>query len=94
MELDFSQMLAGTDKGALAGEGAEATEGATPEIAETLSTLDPKDILQYLIDQGKLAPETTLIDEASAELPPEGEVPPAEGALPPAGGDLSFEGMV
>jgi len=91
MDLDFSQMLAG--EGELPAEGAE-TMGAAPEVAEQLSALEPKDILQYLIDQGLLAPETTLLTEA--EVPAEGEAVPAEplSEPAPAGGDMSFEGMV
>lgn len=92
MDLDFSQMLAG--EGELPAEGAE-TMGAAPEVAEQLSALEPKDILQYLIDQGLLAPETTLLTEAEV-TPEEGALPPAEplSEPAPAGGDMSFEGMV
>jgi hypothetical protein len=82
-----------------------ATEGVTAktpeemdELNSALAAFEPKDILQYLIDQGKLAPETTLLEPEEAE----GAEPGMEGApadnmedMAEGGGlgGLSFEGM-
>jgi hypothetical protein len=68
-------------------------------LNSALAAFEPQDILQYLIDQGKLAPETALIEPEEAE----GAEPGMEGApmdnmedTAEAGGGLgglSFEGM-
>lgn len=77
-------------------EGAEEqAEGS--DIAEVLASYEPKDILQYLIDQGKLAPETSLLEEvapAEGEMMSPTEGMPPEGAAPQGGGDMSFLGMM
>ena len=80
---------------------AAAATTKTPEemdaLNSALAAFEPQDILQYLIDQGKLDPETSLIEPEEAEGPEPGmEGAPAdnmedmaEGGL----GGLSFEGM-
>lgn len=71
---------------------AEGEEGMMPEaeegsdINEELASFQPKDILQYLIDNNLVAPETTLI-EAEGEA---GAAPAAGGEAPP----LDFSAML
>jgi len=95
---DMNSTIDSMDFEAMApGEGlpAEKTPEEMAEIAKTLDSLDPADILKYMIDSGKLPEETKLVEpeaeEGAADMAEDMmEAPPADMAGLEG---LSFEGI-
>lgn len=88
-ELDFESMMGAPAEGeAGAPPSAEGEMPAGDEMAAALAAYKPEDIVQYLIEQGTLSPDTKIMEPAMEES--EGEMPAGEGEAPL---DLSFGNM-